>query len=55
MQALSVYDGTTCVRFLLSRGRQGIEAFDADERSIGVFPNMQTAADAVSRAAGDPA
>jgi hypothetical protein len=32
----------------MPRGRQGIEAFDADDRSLGIFPNMKAAADALS-------
>ena len=34
---LSVYDGRTCLGFLLPRGKQGVEALDADERSLGIF------------------
>jgi hypothetical protein len=30
---LSAYSGTTCVGFLLPRGKLGYEAFTADERS----------------------
>ena len=33
---VSVYDGQTCIGFLLSRGCRGIEAFDAAERSLGL-------------------
>jgi hypothetical protein len=32
----------------LLRGKAGVEAFDADDRSLGVFPDMKTAAAAVS-------
>ncbi len=49
MQALAVYDGRVCIGFLLPRGKQGIEAFDSDTKSLGVFPNQQTAADAITR------
>jgi hypothetical protein len=48
---LSVYDGRTCIGFLLSRGKLGHEAFDADEHSLGVFPSMKLAFCAVSIAA----
>jgi len=49
---LSVYggdDGKTCIGFVITR-RHGFEAFDADERSLGVFHDMTAAADAVSEA-----
>jgi hypothetical protein len=36
---------------LLSRGKQGIEAFDADHRSLGLFVDALAAANAVSEAA----
>jgi hypothetical protein len=45
---LSVYSGQTCVGFLLRRGKSGVEAFGADDRSLGLFPNQQTEADAIS-------
>jgi hypothetical protein len=48
----SVHVGTTCIGFLYSRGRQGAEAFDADTRSLGIYPTLKEAADAVGRAAG---
>jgi hypothetical protein len=38
--------------FLYSRGRQGIEAFDSDTRSLGIYHDRKNAADAVTRAAG---
>jgi hypothetical protein len=37
-----------CLGFLLPRGKQGIEAFNIDTQSLGVFPDMKSAADAVS-------
>jgi hypothetical protein len=36
-----------CLGFLLPR-RQGIEAFNIDTQSLGVFADMKSAADAVS-------
>jgi hypothetical protein len=45
---LSVYDGTRCIGHLMLRGQQGVEAFDSDDRSIGLFPDVRAAADAVS-------
>jgi hypothetical protein len=47
---LAVYDGQTCIVFLLSRGKLGHEAFDRDENSLGIFPSMKLAAAAVSEA-----
>jgi hypothetical protein len=47
-QGLAVYDGQTCLGFLLPRGKSGVEAFDADDKSIGVFSDMKAAADAIS-------
>jgi hypothetical protein len=55
MNALGVYVGSKCIGFLLPRGRQGVEAFGADDRSLGVFPDQKHAADAVSAAAGSTA
>jgi hypothetical protein len=48
---LAVYDGQRCLGHLLLRGRQGVEAFDVNDRSIGIFQNQKAAADAVSEAA----
>jgi hypothetical protein len=46
---VSVFDGRECIGFVMTR-RRGFEAFTADERSLGIFPTMQDAADAVSEA-----
>jgi hypothetical protein len=43
----SVYDGRERVGHLLLRGKQGVEAFDANEVSLGIYPDLKTAADAV--------
>jgi hypothetical protein len=49
---VSIYDGRTCIGFILARGPAGYEAFTAnDERSLGVFVSIKLAADAVSDAA----
>jgi hypothetical protein len=47
MQGLSLYAGVQHLGYLLPR-RQGIEAFNIDTQSLGVFPDMKSAADAVS-------
>jgi hypothetical protein len=45
---VSVYDGRECVGFIIARGRLGFEAFGADQRSLGIFPNQKGAADAIT-------
>jgi len=44
---VSVYDGRECVGFILARGKTGFEAFDSEERSIGVYPTQGEAANAI--------
>ena len=44
----SVYSGRERVGYLLLRGGQGIEAFDAAEVSLGIYPDSETAAAAIS-------
>jgi len=44
---ITIIHGDNVAGFLLARGRQGIEAFDRDERSLGVFTDPQAAHDAV--------
>jgi hypothetical protein len=46
-----VYDGRACLGFVLSRGRAGFEAFDREERSLGLYPTAPAAANAVCAAA----
>jgi len=36
-----------CLGFVLGRGPAGFEAFTADERSLGLFPNEKQAANAL--------
>ena len=54
---LAVYDGAPihCVGFLYPRNKQGVEAYDADNRNLGIFPNQKMAADAVALVARDVA
>jgi hypothetical protein len=47
---LAVYAGTTCLGFIYSRGKLGVEAFNTDCRSLGIHPNQKVAADAVALA-----
>jgi hypothetical protein len=51
ISSLAVFDGRRCCGFLLPRGKQGVEAFNADDHSIGVFPDLKAAANAVYEAA----
>jgi hypothetical protein len=46
-----VHEDRRCIGTMLARGKVGIEAFDADDRSLGLFPNQQAAADAIVEAA----
>jgi hypothetical protein len=48
---LSVCDGRSCIGHILARGRSGFEAFGADDKSLGIFPDEKAAADALSAAA----
>jgi hypothetical protein len=48
---VSVYDGRACLGFILARGRSGFEAFDREERSLGLYPAAPAAANAVCAAA----
>jgi hypothetical protein len=42
---LAIYGGQTCCGHILNRGKAGWEAFNRDDRSLGIF---QTQADAVN-------
>jgi hypothetical protein len=44
----AVADGRTCIGFLLPRGKAGVEAFDAEDASLGIYPTTKGAADAIS-------
>ena len=48
----SVFGGSRCISHLLLRGRQGVESFDGDERSIGFFLDRQSAAAAIAARRG---
>jgi len=43
----SVYDGRICRGFVIARGKLGFEAFDSDERSMGVYPTRREAVNAI--------
>ena len=44
---VSVITGTICIGFVLSRGKAGFEAFNADQRSLGTFATEREAVAAV--------
>jgi hypothetical protein len=46
-----VYDGRECLGFVLSRGRAGFEAFDNEQRSLGIYSTQREAAAAITREA----
>ena len=46
----SVYDGQTCIGFILARGHAGFEAFTPDEKSRGIFPTQRDAIATLSSA-----
>jgi hypothetical protein len=48
-----VTDGREAIGFVLARGRQGHEAFDREERSLGLYPTAAAAANAVFDAASN--
>jgi hypothetical protein len=45
---VSVYDGRTCLGFVLNRGKLGFEALHPDQHSLGVFPTQREAVAAFS-------
>ena len=50
-QFQAVYFGQACLGHILTRGKQGVEAFDLADRSIGMFGDVGAAATAVVAAA----
>jgi len=49
-----VMNGGACVGFLIRRGLHSVEAFDADEKSLGIFPDALGAAAAVEKSVAPP-
>jgi len=45
---VSVFDGRKFLGTVLSCGPRGYEAFDANEKSLGLFPTQVDAANAIS-------
>jgi hypothetical protein len=50
-----VMNGGACAGFLVNLGPHGLEAFDRDEKSLGVFPDAISAATAVKKSAAPDA
>jgi len=50
---LTVFDGRELCGFILKRGRTGYEAFDREERPLGIFKTAPAAANAVVDAANE--
>jgi hypothetical protein len=42
-----VYDGQQCLGHVLGRGKSGFEAFDRDDKSLGLFETQRQAANAL--------
>ncbi len=49
---MMVTDGQVFVGTLLRRGRSGVETYDSDGKSLGLFPDVQSAARAIPRIDG---
>jgi hypothetical protein len=47
---VAVYAGQTCLGHVISRGPRGFEAFDPDDKPIGLFATQASAADALEAA-----
>ncbi len=43
-----VHDGRACLGHVLSRGKEGFEAFDADDKSLGLYSAQALAVAALS-------
>jgi hypothetical protein len=47
---VSVYDGTLCLGHILRKPRVGFEAYDRNDKPIGVFASQSAAANALTDA-----
>lgn len=46
---VTVYSaGHGCIGFVLARGVSGFEAFDAEQKSLGLYPTQKAAAEAIN-------
>ena len=39
-----IYDGRQCLGHIIARGKVGFEAFDSDDKSLGLFASQKEAA-----------
>jgi hypothetical protein len=46
---LAIYDGQQCIGHALSRGKLGVEAFDVQDRSLGIYARLTDAIGACDR------
>ena len=51
LQMQAIYAGQRCLGFIWLRDRGAIEAFDINDKSIGIFASQAAAADAICQAA----
>jgi len=45
---VSIYDGRECLGHVLARGKAGYEAFDRDDKPVGIFETQRQAANALA-------
>jgi hypothetical protein len=50
---LSLCAGTTCIGFILNRGKSGFELFDHNDKSRGTFATLHEAVSAIPRTADE--
>jgi hypothetical protein len=46
---ISVYTGQHCIGHVIHRGKSGFEAFDRDDKPLGLFPSLHEAASALEQ------
>jgi hypothetical protein len=51
---LAVYSGQTCIGHAIWRGKGGVEAYNVDDKSIGLFPTLKEATAALAGLAVQP-
>jgi hypothetical protein len=49
-----LYDGQRCIGHIIARGKTGFEAFDVNDRSLGLYPSQREAAAALRNARAAP-
>ena len=51
---LAVYNGQTCIGHAIWPDKTGVEAFNVDDESIGLFPTLKAATAALASLAVQP-